>query len=225
MLFKQVKYFFTGEMNMPTSKNWKQKIEEQKVKYKENQAMREYKLKLAELKNERIYNDNQYSLKEKETEIKRLQSEYEHEEKVNEQKTQFIIRMTELYNEFIKLIIDPMTDLVKEQFNALKEVRQETVALLQNQINSTRDDMKKLELEKDTAKEMGENSLFSEISRQIRKNREDVETKEKELDDFIKTSWNDLNELVHRGIPLPSPNEFINNGNGLIGNQKTYLIE
>lgn len=231
MLFKQVKYFFTGEMNMPTSKNkktsktWKQKIEEQKVKYKENQAVRAYRLKLAELKNERIYNDNQYSLKEKETEIKRLQSEYEHEEKVNEQKTQFIIRMTELYNEFIKLIIDPMTDLVKEQFNALKEVRQETVALLQNQINSTRDDMKKLELEKDTAKEMGENSLFSEISRQIRKNREDVETKEKELDDFIKTSWNDLNELVHRGIPLPSPNEFVNNGNGLIGNQKTYLIE
>ena len=106
--------------NKKTSKTWKQKIEEEKLKHKENQAVREYKLKLAELKNERIYNDNQYSLKGKETEIERLRSEYEHEEKVNEQKTQFIIRMTELYNEFIKLIIDPMTDLAKEQFNALK---------------------------------------------------------------------------------------------------------
>ncbi len=216
---------------MPTSKNkrttktWKQKIDDQKIKYKENQAVRTYKLKLAELKNERIYNDNQYSLKEKETEIKRLQSQYEHEEKVNEQKTQFIIRMTELYNEFIKVIIGPMTDMAKEHINALKEIRQETVALLQNQINSTKDDIKKLELEKGTAKEMGENSLFSEISRQIRKNRKDVASKEAELNDFIKTSWNDLNELVHRGIPLPSPSEFVNNGNGLIGNQKTYLIE
>lgn len=208
---------------MPTSKNWKQKIEDKKIKYKENQAIREYKLKLAELKNERIYNDNQYSLKEKETEIKRLQSEYEHEEKVNEQKTQFIIRMTELYNEFIKVIIGPMTDLAKEQFNALKDIRQETVALLQNQINSTKDDIKKLETEKETAKQKGEN--FSEIGRQIRKNRKGVAAKEEELSDFIKTSWNDLNELVHRGIPLPSPSEFVNNGNGLIGNQTTYLIE
>lgn len=211
--------------NRKTSKTWKQKIEDKKIKYKENQAIREYKLKLAELKNERIYNDNQYSLKEKETEIKRLQSEYEHEEKVNEQKTQFIIRMTELYNEFIKVIIGPMTDMAKEQINALKDIRQETVALLQNQINSTKDDIKKLELEKETAKQIGENSLFSEISRQIRKNREGVASKEEELNDFIKTSWNDLNELVHRGIPLPSPSEFVNNGNGLIGNQKTYLIE
>lgn len=210
---------------MPTSKNWKQKNEDKKIKYKENQAIREYKLKLAELKNERIYNDNQYSLKEKETEIKRLQSEYEHEEKVNEQKTQFIIRMTELYNEFIKVIIGPMTDMAKDQFNALKDIRQESVALLQNQINSTKDDIKKLETEKETAKQIGENSLFSEISRQIRKNREGVAAKEEELNDFIKTSWNDLNELVYRGIPLPSPSEFVNNGNGLIGNQKTYLIE
>lgn len=211
--------------NKRTSKTWKQKIEDKKIKYKENQAVRAYKLKLAELKNERIYNDNQYSLKETETEIKRLQSEYEHEEKVNEQKTQFIIRMTELYNEFIKIIIGPMTDMAKEHINALKEIRQETVTLLQNQINSAKDDIKKLELEKESAKKNGENSLFSEISRQIRKNREDVAAKEEELNDFIKTSWNDLNELVHRGIPLPSPSEFVNNGNGLIGNQKTYLIE
>lgn len=225
MLFKQVKYFFTGEMNMPTSKNWKQKIEEQKVKYKENQAVRAYRLKLAELKNERIYNDNQYSLKEKETEIKRLQSEYEHEEKVNEQKSQFIIRMTELYNEFIKVIIGPMTDLAKEQFNALKDIRQKTISLLKNSIDSTNDDIKKLENEKKTAKEKGEMSLFSENSRQIRKKQKDIDLKEAELDDFIKTSWNDLNELIHRGIPLPSPSEFVNNGNGLIGNQTTYLIE
>lgn len=68
-------------------------------------------------------------------------------------------------------------------------------------------------------------SLFSENSRQIRKKQKDIDLKEAELDDFIKTSWNDLNELVHRGISLPSPNEFVNNGNGLIGNQKTYLIE
>lgn len=211
--------------NKKTSKTWKQKIEEQKIKYKENQAIREYKLKLAELKNERIYNDNQYSLKEKETEIKRLQSEYEHEEKVNEQKTQFVIRMTELYNEFIKVIIGPMTDMAKEQINALKDIRQETVALLQNQINTTKDDIKKLELEKETAKQMGENSLFSEISRQIRKNREEVRLKEEVLNNFMEKCWNDLNELVHRGIPLPSPSEFVNNGNGLIGNQKTCLIE
>lgn len=216
---------------MPTSKNkknsktWKQKIEEEKLKHKENQAVREYKLKLAELKNERIYNDNQYSLKEKETEIKRLQSEYEHEEKVNEQKTQFIIRMTELYNEFIKLIIDPMTDLAKEQFNALKDIRQETISLLQNSIDSTKDDIKKLEIENETAKKMGEISLFSENRRQIRKNQKDVALKEAELDDFIKTSWNDLNELALRGIALPSPSEFVNNGNGFIANQKTYLIE
>lgn len=210
---------------MPTSKNWKQKIEEQKVRHKENQAVREYKLKLAELKNERIYNDNQYSLKEKETEIKRLQSEYEHEEKVNEQKTQFIIRMTELYNEFIKLIIDPMTDLVKEQFNALKNIRQETISLLQNSIDSTKDDIKKLETENETAQKMGEISLFSEISRQIRKKQKDVALKEAELDDFIKTSWNDLNELAHRGISLPSPSEFVNNGDGLIASQKAYSIE
>lgn len=211
--------------NKRTTKTWKQKIEDKKIKYKENQAVREYKLKLAELKNERIYNDNQYSLKEKETEIKRLQSEYEHEEKENEQKTQFIIRMTELYNEFIKVIIGPMTDMAKEHINALKEIRQETVALLQSQINSAKDDIKKLELEREAAKQIGENSLFSEISRQIRKNREDVSDKEAELDDFIKTSWNDLNELVHKGISLPSPSEFVNNGNGLIGNQKAYLIE
>ncbi len=216
---------------MPTSKNkrttktWKQKIDDQKIKYKENQAVRAYKLKLAELKNERIYNDNQYSLKDKETDIKRLQSQYEHEEKVNEQKTQFIVRMTELYNEFIKVIIGPMTELAKEHFNALKDIRQETVVLLQNQINSTKDDIKKLEAEKENARKTGEISLCSEISSQIRKNRKDVATKEEELNDFIKTSWNDLNELVHRGIPLPSPTEFVNNGNGLIGNQKTYLIE
>lgn len=218
-------------MNMPTSKNkrttktWKQKIDDQKIKYKENQAVRAYKLKLAELKNERIYNDNQYSLKDKETEIKRLQSQYEHEEKVNEQKTQFIVRMTELYNEFIKVIIGPMTELAKEHFNALKDIRQETIAFLQNQINSTKDDIKKLEAEKENVRKTGEISWCSEISSQIRKNRKDVTTKEEELNDFIKTSWNDLNELVHRGIPLPSPTEFVNNGNGLIGNQKTYLIE
>lgn len=216
---------------MPTSKNkrttktWKQKIDDQKIKYKENQAVRAYKLKLAELKNERIYNDNQYSLKDKETEIKRLQSQYEHEEKVNEQKTQFIVRMTELYNEFIKVIIGPMTELAKEHFNALKDIRQETIAFLQNQINSTKDDIKKLEAEKENVRKTGEISWCSEISSQIRKNRKDVTTKEEELNDFIKTSWNDLNELVHRGIPLPSPTEFVNNGNGLIGNQKTYLIE
>lgn len=160
MLFKQVKYFFTGEMNMPTSKNWKQKIEEQKVKYKENQAVRAYRLKLAELKNERIYNDNQYSLKEKETEIKRLQFEYEHEEKVNEQKSQFIIRMTELYNEFIKVIIGPMTDLAKEQFNALKDIRQKTISLLKNSIDSTNDDIKKLENEKKLQKKRGKCLYF-----------------------------------------------------------------
>lgn len=211
--------------NKNTSKTWKQKIEDKKIKYKENQAVRAYRLKLAELKNERIYNDNQYSLKEKETEIKRLQSEYEHEEKVNEQKTQFIIRMTELYNEFIKIIIAPMTEFAKEQINALKDVRQENIRLLQNSIDSTKDDIKKLEEETKTAKENGETSLFSENRRQIRKKQKDVDLKEAELADFIKTSWNDLNELTHRGIPLPSPSEFINNSNGLIANQRTCLIE
>lgn len=225
---------------MPTSKNKKnsktskEKIEEQKLKYKENQAVRAYKLKLAELKtnlkmeeleNVRSDNDIRQRIKAKQIELDTLKSGYEHEEKVNEQKSQFIIRMTELYNEFIKVIIGPMTDLAKEQFNALKDIRQKTISLLKKSIDSTNDDIKKLENEKKTAKEKGEMSLFSENSRQIRKKQKDIDLKEAELDDFIKTSWNDLNELIHRGIPLPSPNEFVNNGNGLIGNQKTYLIE
>lgn len=214
---------------MPTSKNKKksktskEKIEEQKLKYKENQTDRAYKLKLAELKtnlkmeeleNVRSTNDIQQRIKEKQIELDTLKSDHEHEEKV-----------IELYNEFIKIIIAPMTEFAKEQINALKDVRQENIRLLQNSIDSTKDDIKKLEEETKTAIENGETSLFSENRRQIRKKQKDVDLKEAELADFIKTSWNDLNELTHRGIPLPSPSEFINNSNGLIANQRTCLIE
>lgn len=207
---------------MPTSKNKKksktskEKIEEQKLKYKENKDVRAYKLKLAELKTnlKMVELDIQQRIKEKQIELDTIKSDHEHEEKV-----------IELYNEFIKIIIAPMIEVAKEQINALKDVRQEDIRLLQNSIDSTKDDIKKLEEETKTANENGEMSLFSENRRQIRKKQKDVDLKEAELADFIKTSWNDLNELTHRGIPLPSPSEFINNSNGLIANQRTCLIE
>lgn len=204
---------------MPTSKNWKQKNEDKKIKYKENQAVRKYNLELEKLKNERIYNDNQYFLKEDEQKLKELQSKYEHEEKLNEQNIQFIIRMNELYNERLKIMIP----LMIEHLKALKEFTQEAIAIWQNQINSTKDDIKKLEDEKGNAQKKREISWYSEICSQIHKKQDEIDSINTELNNFIKKSRNDL--IVYGGIFLPSLSEFVDNGNGLIANKETYLIE
>lgn len=204
---------------MPTSKNWKQKNEDKKIKYKENQAVRKYNLELEKLKNERIYNDNQYFLKEDEQKLKELQSKYEHEEKLNEQNIQFIIRMNELYNERLKIMIP----LMIEHLKALKEFTQEAIAIWQNQINSTKDDIKKLEDEKGNAQKKRKISWYSEICSQIHKKQDEIDSINTELNNFIKKSRNDL--IVYGGIFLPSLSEFVDNGNGLIANKETYLIE
>lgn len=211
-------------------KSAKQQLEEKKLKYKENQDLRKYNLKMQELENIRLQNESQEYIQEKEIQRKQISDKYKHDERMAELRvkdhelfTQFITKEQELYIDFIKTIIGPLSEAYQQKIDSLKEIRQETIVLLENRIKSIDEELNKLNDEKSKAYEEGNYPAYSQKDKLIKEMKKSLDLKETELKDFIEISWNDL---LHLNFELPSPQEFVNTTEslGMISeNNQSYL--
>lgn len=195
-------------------KSAKQQLEEKRMKYKENSDLQKYNLKIKELENIRLQNESQEYIKEKELQRKQINDKYKHDERMEELKikdhelfAQFITKEQELYIDFIKTIIGPLSEAYQQKIDSLKEIRQETITLLDERIKSLDEELNKLNDEKSKAYEEGNYPAYSQKDKLIKELKKTLDSKETELKDFIEISWNDL---LHLKFELPSPQDFVN---------------